>query len=68
MVQGEVAEQGVDRGEAVVAGGGTVASLVFEMIQERGDQRRVESGDIQVAGVVPSRFDAKVNRSRKVSL
>jgi hypothetical protein len=32
VVQGEVAEQGVDGGQAVVAGGGAVAPVAFEVI------------------------------------
>jgi hypothetical protein len=51
VAQREVAEQGVDRGEPVVAGGGPVVPLVFEMMQEIGDQRRVEVGDVQLAGL-----------------
>jgi hypothetical protein len=50
MVQGEVAEQGVDRGEPVVAGSGAVTPLALEVVQERGDQRCVEVGDVQLAG------------------
>jgi hypothetical protein len=40
----------VDRGEAVVAGGGSVVALVLEMLKERRDQRRVELADVQLAG------------------
>lgn len=43
-----VAEQGVDRGEAVV-GPDLVSPFVFEMVQERGDQWRVDLGDVQRA-------------------
>ena len=50
VVQGEVAEQRVDRGQAVVAGGGAVVPVAFEVVEERGDQRRVEVGDVQGAG------------------
>ncbi len=49
MVQGEVTEQRVDRGEPVVAGGGPVVPVTLEVVQERGDQRGVELGDVQPA-------------------
>src|SRR5664279_3543288 len=44
-------QQGADRGEAVVAGADLVAALVFEMVEERADQRRVQLGDVQLAGL-----------------
>jgi hypothetical protein len=50
VMQGEVAEQGVDRGQPVVAGGRAVAPVALEVIEERGDQRRVEFGDVEVGG------------------
>jgi hypothetical protein len=50
VVQGEVGEQRVDRRESVVAGRGRVVALVFEVLEERGDQRRVEVGDVELAG------------------
>ena len=56
VVQREVAEQGVDGGQAVVAGGGAVVAVAFEVIQERGDQRRVELGDVQGGGRVAEAF------------
>jgi hypothetical protein len=40
--------EGVDRSEPGVAGSGTVAPVVFEMGQERADQRRVEIIDVQL--------------------
>ena len=49
VVQREVGEQRVDRREPVVAGLGRVAAICLEVIQERGDQRRVEIGDVQRA-------------------
>ena len=55
VAQREVAEQGVDRGEPVVPGRRAVASLAFQVVQERADQRRVA---VRVA--------AKVSSSRKV--
>src|SRR6266576_2002678 len=46
-------EQGPDGGQPVVAGAGAVAAVVFEVVQERGDQRGVEVGDVELAGVLP---------------
>jgi hypothetical protein len=45
--QCRVAEHRVDRGEAGVAGPDAVAAVVFEVVQERGDDRRVEVGELQ---------------------
>jgi hypothetical protein len=42
-----VAEQRVDGSEAPVAGADGVVPVVFEVVQERGDQRRVEVGDVE---------------------
>ena len=56
VVQREVAEQGVDRGQPVVAGGGAVVAVAFEVIEERGDQRRVELGDVQGGGRLAEAF------------
>jgi hypothetical protein len=47
VVQRGVAEQGADRGELPVAGARGVVPLVFEVAGERGDQRRVQVGDVQ---------------------
>ena len=49
MAQGGEAEQGVDRGQAGVAGPDAVAALVFEVVEEPADQRGVEVGDVQRA-------------------
>jgi hypothetical protein len=49
VVQGEVGEQRVDRSEPVVAGRDRVAPNRLEVIEERGDQRRVEIRDVQGA-------------------
>jgi hypothetical protein len=49
MAQGDVSEQRVDGGEAVVAGGGAVSSFALEVGQERGDQRRVQVVDAELA-------------------
>ena len=51
MTQCGVAEQGVDRGEPVVAGADMVSAVAFEMLQERGHQRRVEVVNIQRVGL-----------------
>ncbi len=48
MFERGVVEHGVDRGESVVAGGDGVVSLLFEMIEEPGDQVGVEVGDVQL--------------------
>ena len=42
MAQGREPEQRVDRGQARVAALGAVASLVFEVVQERADGGGVE--------------------------
>lgn len=44
VCQGGELEQGVDRGEAGVAGADSVAALAFEVVEEGGDQRGVEVG------------------------
>jgi hypothetical protein len=50
MLQREVGEERVDRREPVVAGPGLVAAVGLAGCQERGDQRRVEIGDVEPAG------------------
>ena len=40
--------EGVDRSEPGVAGAGTVAPVVFEVGEERADQRRVEIVEVQL--------------------
>ena len=50
VVKRQVREQRVDRREAVVAAADAVAASFLEVVQERGDQRRVELGDVQLAG------------------
>jgi hypothetical protein len=37
----------VDRGEPPVAGARRIVLVVFEVVEERGDQRRVQVGDVQ---------------------
>ena len=46
-LQRGVAEQGVDGGEPPVAGADRVVPVDLEVVQERGDQRRVEIGDVE---------------------
>jgi hypothetical protein len=50
VVKRHVCEQRVDRREAVVATAHAVAASVLKVLQERSDQRRVELGDVQLAG------------------
>ncbi len=50
VMQCEVGQQRVDGRQAVVAAAGAVVPVSFEVVQERGDQRRVEVGDVQGAG------------------
>jgi len=50
MMQGGEPEQGVDRGQAGVAGADAVAAFAFEVIEEAADQRGVEVGDVQRRG------------------
>ena len=47
MVQRGVAEQGVDGGEPPVAGADRVVPVDLEVVQEPGDERRVEIGDVE---------------------
>ena len=46
-----VAEQRVDRCQPGVAGADAVAALVLEVVEERGDQWRVEVADVELAGL-----------------
>jgi len=62
-----VAEQGVDRGEPVVAGPDLVTALVFEVIKERADQCASRSAMSSADGVFPVRVAAKASSSRNVS-
>ena len=47
MLQRGVAEQRMDRGQARIAGADAVVAVVFEVVEERADQWRVEVGDRQ---------------------
>ncbi len=48
VAQRRVGEQGVDRGQPGVACGDAVAALVLEVVEERGDHRRVELGELEL--------------------
>jgi hypothetical protein len=48
--QGHIAEEGVDRGEASVAGPSTVAAVGLEVLEELADEGRVEIFDEQIRG------------------
>jgi hypothetical protein len=52
MTQGRVGEQRVDRCQPVVAGADAVVPVVLEVVQERGDERGVQIGDVQLAGLL----------------
>jgi hypothetical protein len=45
-----VVEQRADRCQPRVAGGGAVAALVLEVIEERGDSAGIEILEVQLAG------------------
>ena len=66
MVQRDVAVERVDRPEPGVAGAGTVVSVLFEVGQERADQRRVEVVDVQLerlfAGLLVSEAEQQPER------
>ena len=47
VLQRGVTEQRVDRGQAGVAGPDAVAALLFEVIEEPGDERGVELGQVE---------------------
>ena len=49
MAQRREAEQGVDRGQPGVAAADGVAALMFEVVEERADHRRVQVGDVEAA-------------------
>ena len=46
VVERGVAEQRVDGGEPPVAGADRIVPVMFEVVEGRGDQRRVEVGDV----------------------
>jgi hypothetical protein len=47
MAQRREAEQGVDRGQPGVTAADGVAPIVFEVVQERADHRRVQVSDVE---------------------
>ena len=53
MAQGGIAEEGVDRGQAGVAGPDAVAPVILQVLQERGDHRGVEVGKAERARRFP---------------
>jgi hypothetical protein len=53
VFQGCVTEQRVDRRQSGVAGADAVAALEFQVIEEAGDQGRVEVGQVQLRGRQP---------------
>jgi hypothetical protein len=59
VVQREVAEQRVDRGEPAVARGDAVVTVVLEVGQERRDQRCVEFCDVERARAFAGSFGGK---------
>ena len=68
VAQRGVAEQGVDRRQPGVAGAGAVAAVVFEVVEEGADQRRVQVGEVEL-GWAACRCvrAAKASSSRQVS-
>jgi hypothetical protein len=56
VLQREVGEQRVDRREPVVAGLRRVAAIAFEVLQEGSGQRRVERGEVELAGWLSGPF------------
>jgi hypothetical protein len=42
-----VAVEGADGGQAGVAGAGAASAVAFEVVEERGDQRRIELVEIE---------------------
>jgi hypothetical protein len=53
MAQGRIGEEGADRREPGVAGPGAVPAAVLQVLQERGDRRRVEVGQAERARRFP---------------
>jgi len=52
VAQGGVAVERVDRRQPGVAGPRAVASVFFEVFEERADQRRVEVVEVQLEGLL----------------
>ena len=51
VLQRGVSVEAVDRGQAVVARAGAVVAVVFEVGEERADQRRVEIIEVELVGL-----------------
>ena len=68
VVEGEVGEQRVDRGEAVVACRRPVVPIGFEMVQEGGDQWGVEIGDVKGAGRRPGPLGSEAKKQSERDL
>jgi len=62
VLKRHVGEQRVDRSETVVAAADAVAASFLEVRQERGDQRRVELRDVQVAGRSPGALGGEMEQ------
>ena len=61
------AEQRVDRGQPGVAGADAVAALVFEVVEEAGDQRGVEVGQVQRGRCEPGPLGGVAEQQPQVS-
>ena len=57
-----ITEQGVDGGQAGVAGAYAIATLVFKMVEEVGDQRSVEVGDVELGGLFADLMRGKADQ------
>ena len=51
MAEGGVAEERADGREARVAGAHAVAAFLLEVVQEAADERGVEVGQVELAGL-----------------
>jgi hypothetical protein len=68
VVEGKVGEQRVDRRETVVARGHTVVTVVFEVVQERGDQRCVDLADVQSTGRLAGSLGGEADQEAQAGL
>ena len=67
MPQGGVAEWRVDGGEPGIAGGHAVASLGFQMGEERRDERGVDVADVEPGGRFAGAIVGEDQQGRSVS-
>jgi hypothetical protein len=58
----------VDGCETAVAGDHTVVAVVFEVVEERGDERRVEFGDVERAGGLGGAFGGEADEEPEAGL